>query len=128
MGVLPVVPELELPVEPEVPELLEELGALGSTEVPAVPLDPGSLSVPGAWYVPEVVGEPLVPLLPDMPDPELPDDGLAEPDAEPEADPIPDDEPEVDPIPRSPVELQAASTATHAKGIIHLFIESSLKR
>jgi hypothetical protein len=74
------------------------------------------------------VGEPLVPLLPDMPDPELPDDGLAEPDAEPEADPIPDDEPEVDPIPRSPVELQAASTATHAKGIIHLFIESSLKR
>ncbi|MDB5762840.1 MAG: hypothetical protein JWQ21_1835 [Herminiimonas sp.] len=94
----PDTPELELP-EPDTPEEPE----LGSG-VPVVPLGPGMFAPLGELYVPEVVGE-----VADVPAPELPEL-------------VPDEE--LEPILPDPVELQAPSTKTHARGMIHLFIKA----
>jgi hypothetical protein len=104
---MPDIPELEEEPEPEVPVPLPA-GAAGSIGVPAVPLEPGRFAVPGASYAPDLVCPVLSPALPDE-EPEL----------------MPEEEPE--PILSDPIELQAPSTKTLTRGMIHLVMKSSLK-
>ncbi len=88
--------------------------------VPEVPVDCPGVAAPGALYVPEVVGDPGAE---DAPEDELLDD-LSEvtPDEEPEL-----MLPELDFFAPESMAPQAPSAKTHAIGMIHLFIKSSLK-
>lgn len=83
--------------------------------------------VPGLPEVSELPELPAVPDEPDMPVlPDLPDVPLV-PVAEPAPDPMSDDEPDIDLVPPRSADEQAAIRKTHAKGMIHLVIESSVK-